>query len=764
MVNKYCDILFKYPKSILSIIIIITIGCAFLYSKLPVETSVESLIMEDDPDLIFYNTYKEQFGEDEFLVIAFSDPDLFTPSFLKLIQNLTEEFEAIEEVKEVTSLTNVENIIGSENDFVVEPLVEEVPDNPAAIEIIKQRALNNPLIKGNILSGDANTALFVIRTQTHPEDETYDARLINKIKQVIENKQKRFMPEKFHLAGWLVTDVNMSGYMNKDLARFMPLTYLFITGLLFFLLRNFWAVFLSIINVSICLLWTMAVLYMTGGAISPMTAILPPLIMALTVSDSIHIFTEFLKTDRSETELPLLMRKTIQHLSVPCFLTSFTTAVGFASLYISDIPPIRHFGLAAASGMMIEFFLSMSIIPIGICFLRNSKSLKKASSRHSTWIYRITSKIAQLIPKAKFFICGVSILLIALSIWGALNLKVETNLIEYFRKSSPVYQDAMFVDKNAGGVNTLEVSFQGKETDTFLMPKNLETMETVAQYLRNMPEIEQVTSINDFLKQMNKSFHNENPDYYKLPDSKNMTAQYLLLYGGDELYNFIDTEYRWARLSARVTEHSSTKLKVYIENLNEFIKENLNNSGLEIRITGKTYLVNKLVKSIVDSQVKSLSLAFLIIFGVLFIVFRSFSIGLISIIPNTLPILFNLGLMGIVGIPLNTATAIISAVAIGIAVDDTIHFLNQYQLERKKGSSINNACIASIEKKGVPIITTSLILIVAFGILVFSSFVPTAQFGFLSAVIMLFAIISDLLILPTVLLIRKGRPRGILSP
>lgn len=503
---------------------------------------------------------------------------------------------------------------------------------------------------------------------------------------------------------------------------------------------------------------------MTGGAISPMTAILPPLIMALTVSDSIHIFTEFLKTDRSETELPLLMRKTIQHLSVPCFLTSFTTAVGFASLYISDIPPIRHFGLAAASGMMIEFFLSMSIIPIGICFLRNSKSLKKASSRHSTWIYRITSKIAQLIPKAKFFICGVSILLIALSIWGALNLKVETNLIEYFRKSSPVYQDAMFVDKNAGGVNTLEVSFQGKETDTFLMPKNLETMETVAQYLRNMPEIEQVTSINDFLKQMNKSFHNENPDYYKLPDSKNMTAQYLLLYGGDELYNFIDTEYRWARLSARVTEHSSTKLKVYIENLNEFIKENLNNSGLEIRITGKTYLVNKLVKSIVDSQVKSLSLAFLIIFGVLFIVFRSFSIGLISIIPNTLPILFNLGLMGIVGIPLNTATAIISAVAIGIAVDDTIHFLNQYQLERKKGSSINNACIASMEKKGVPIITTSLILIVAFGILVFSSFVPTAQFGFLSAVIMLFAIISDLLILPTVLLLRKGRPRGILSP
>ncbi|MDL1967687.1 MAG: MMPL family transporter [Deltaproteobacteria bacterium] len=756
MINKYCDMLFKYPKSILSIIIIITIGCSFLYSKLPVETSVESLIMENDPDLLFYNAYKEQFGEDEFIVIAFSNPDLFTPYFLKFIQNLTEKLEAIEEVKEVISLTNVENIIGSENDFFVEPLFEEVPDDAAIIEIIKQKALNNPLINGNILSADANTSLFVIRTQSHPDDETYDARLIKKVEQVLENQQKKFRPEKFHLAGWLVTDVNMSGYMNKDMAKFMPLTYLFIIGLLFFLLRNFWAVFLSMINVSICLLWTMAVLYMTGGAMSPMTAILPPLIMALTVSDSVHIFTEFLKNDRSKTGLPLLMRKTIQHLSVPCFLTSLTTAAGFASLYVSDIPPIRHFGLAAAGGMMIEFFLSMTIIPIGIFFVRNSKSLKKTSRQQSRWIYRITSQIARLIPKAKFFICGISILLTVLSIWGALKIKVETNLIEYFRQSSPVYQDAMFVDKKAGGVNTLEISFQGKKTDTFLMPENLKFIEALSHYLRNMPEIEKVTSINDFLKQMNKSWHNENPDYYRLPDSKSMTAQYLLLYGGDDLYNFIDTEYRWARLTARVTEHSSRKLKVYIESLNEFIKENLNNSGLEIKITGKTYLVNKLVKSIVDSQIESLSLAFLIIFGVLFIVFRSFSIGLLSIIPNTLPILFNLGLMWIVGIPLNTATAIISAVAIGIAVDDTIHFLNQYQLEKKKGSSINKACIASIEKKGVPMITTSLILTGGFGILVLSSFVPTAQFGFLCSAIMLFALISDIVILPAIIMLKKS--------
>ena len=757
MVNKYCDILFKYPKSILSIIIIITIGCAFLYSKLPVETSVESLIMEDDPDLLFYNTFKEQFGEDEFLVVGFSEPRIFSPAYLRFIQKLTEQFENIEEVDDVVSLTNVEDIIGSEDDFVVEPLVKEVPDDPHSLETIKHRALTNPLIEGNLVSPDGKAALFVIRTRSHPDDETYDARLIRKVKEVLENRPDQFRHINFHLAGWLVTDVNMSGYMNKDLSTLMPLTYALIIGLLVFFLRNGWAVFLSILNVSVCLVCTMAVLYLTGGAVSPMTAILPPLIMALSVSDSVHIFTEFLRKDRSQAPLPQLMRETLKHLWVPCFLTSLTTAVGFASLSISRIPPIRHFGLAAAGGMMIEFCLSMSIIPIGIYFFRNFASLKQPSHLKAGSVQALVQKLAVFIPKAKVYVCAVSVLLIGLSVWGISKLNVETNLMEYFREKSEVYQDARFIDHELGGVNTLEVSFEAKERDAFLLPANLKVIEKIAQYLRERPEIGKVTSINDFLKEMNQSFHSEDPAYYDLPDSREMAAQYLLLYGGDELDNFMDTSYQWARLSARVTEHSSSRLKIYIEQLKDFIERDPGESDLQIRVTGKTYLVNKLVKNIVDSQVQSLSVAFLIIFGMLFIVFRSLSIGFISIIPNMLPIIFNLGFMGLAGIPLNTATAIISAVAIGIAVDDTIHFLNQYQNERQIGKSIRQATATAIETKGVPIMTTSLILIGGFGVLVVSSFVPTIQFGLLCSIIMLFAVVSDLAILPAVLLLKSTR-------
>ena len=756
MIDKYCNQIFRHPGLYLSIIILIAIGCALLYSRLPVETSVESLIMEDDPDLLFHNDFKEQFGEDEFLVAAFSDPDIFTPGFLRFIEQLTGQLEDIEEVREVVSLTNVENIIGSEDDFIVEPLIKEIPDDPSSIETIRRRALSNPLISGNIVSDDGGAAIFLIRTKSHPDDETYDSRLIKKVEHVLASVPDRFRHMKFHIAGWLVTDVNMSGYMNKDLSRFMPLTYLLMFLLLYLFLRNMWAVLLSILNVSVCLLCTMAVLYLTGGAVSPMTAILPPLIMALSVSDCIHIFTEFLKKDRSQGDLPRLMRETLRHLWVPCFLTSLTTAIGFASLYVSNIPPIRQFGLAAAGGMIIEFFLSISIIPIGIYFLRNSRSLKQSSCIKTGSLQSFVRKLSIFIPRARFCVLGFSILLAGLSIWGVSKLNVETNLMKYFREKSPVQQDFRFVDDRMGGVNTLEVSFQSEQPDAFLRPANLKAIERVAEYLRRQPEIGKVISINDFLKQMNRSFHNEDPFYYRLPDSREMAAQYLLLYGGDELGNFIDENYEWARLSARVTEHSSRELKVDIEQLRDFIRENLSDSDLKIRITGKTYLVNKLVKSIVDSQVKSLALAFLVIFGILFFVFRSFSLGLISVIPNTIPIILNLGLMGLAGIPLNTATAIISAVAIGIAVDDTIHFLNQYRNERQGGSPVRSAAIAAIENKGVPMITTSLILMAGFGILIVSNFVPTAQFGFLASMIMLFAVAGDIIILPAILML-KGK-------
>ncbi|MFP3982645.1 MAG: efflux RND transporter permease subunit [Desulfurivibrionaceae bacterium] len=754
--QKYIKFIFHYPRTLLALILIVSIGCGFLYSRLPVETSVESLIIEDDPDLHFYNKFKQEFGEDEFVVIGFKQEDLFSAPILRAIESLTEQLENIDEVKEVVSLTNVEHIQGTDSNFIVRPLIGDIPEDTEALESIKIQALANPLINQNIVFQKGKAAIFLLRTKAHSGDEAYDSRLLQKIKDVLAD-QKTMGKDSFHLASWVVTDVNMSGFMNEDMALFMPLTYLMIVILLLVFLRRVVPMIISIITVSFCLLWTMAALYLVGGAMSPMTSILSPLIMALAVSDSIHLFSDFLKQDRTNQPVTFVMQNTLKRLWAPCFLTSLTTAIGFASLSLSEIPPIRHFGLAAASGMLIEFVLTMSLIPVGIYFFRNSRSLKAPFKSPDSILDRSIARLGDAIPRIRYVVCILSFLMVIAAVIGATRVEVETDLINYFRQDTKVYKDARFVDRELGGVNTLEVSLQGKDVDSFLSPAKLKVMEKIVDYLGKQEAVTKIMSMTTFLKQMNKSFHNEDPDYFRIPDSRQMIAQYLFIYGGDEMFNFVNQDYNWARISARVTEHNSRQLQTLIRDLENFVHKQFPDTDLDIRVTGKTFLVNKLLDRIVESQISTLATAFVIIFLVLFVVFRSFKLGLLSLIPNSLPILFNLGVMGFMGIPLNTATAIIAAVAIGIAVDDTIHYLIQYQRERGGGKGVGEAALRAMRIKGVPICTTSLILVGGFGILVFSHFVPTVQFGFLSALIMIFALVSDILILPSILILGRKR-------
>ncbi|MEJ2201713.1 MAG: MMPL family transporter [Desulfuromonadaceae bacterium] len=303
-----------------------------------------------------------------------------------------------------------------------------------------------------------------------------------------------------------------------------------------------------------------------------------------------------------------------------------------------------------------------------------------------------------------------------------------------------------------GGVETIEVSFQGDEEDSLLEPEALAHIQQIENYLLRQPIVSQVTSIGNFFREMNKAFHQENESYYRLPESRLMAAQYLLLYDGDEIDNFIDEQRRWTRISARINEHNSSAVAQYIEALQGYLNQITAGTPYQARVTGKTLIAHKLIRYIFNSQVQSLALAFVLILLIMFGIFRSFKLGLLSMVPNVLPILFNFAVMGACGIPLNSATAIIAAVAIGIAVDDTIHFICAYQSRRSGKKSVTAAVQQAVIEKISPMTTTSLIMIGGFSVLLFASFVPTIQFGILIALTMLFALISDLLVLPGLLL------------
>ena len=752
LVDKNCQAIFKYPFVYLAALLLLTGIAGFYYVTLPTETSVESLIIENDPDLLFYEKFKEQFGEDEFLVVGIPTTDVFDPQVLQFIRQQTEKLEALNEIKEVVSLSNVDDFVGSESDFIVQPLIEQLPEDDVSKERLCQRAQANTLIRESLLNPESTATLFFIRPISRPDDPKYDERLVSKVEQIFKEIGPPWANYEYHLAGWLVTDVNLSRSMNRDMLTFMPLTYLLLISLVSFALRNRWAVILAITNVSICLIWTLALLNMIGGAMSPITSILPPLMMALAVSDSIHIFVAFLKYDRRRKSLQSVMRETVGKLALPCFLTSFTTAIGFLSLAVSDVPPISNFGIAAAGGMMAEFALSMTIIPLGLYFLRNKISLKQPSVAETSFFHSKLERFAEALPRYRNPLLLSSSALIIVSLILSAQIKVETNLLEYFKQSSPVRQASNFIDKQLGGVETFEISLSTEIDDYFLDPEALQIIEKIEKFLKQQQIVSSVTSVNDFFREMNKAFHSENIEWLKLPDSREMTAQYLLLYDGDDLDYLLDEQRRWVRISARITEHNSSKVAVYIDELQNYLNTLTSDSPIQAQVTGKTLIANKLIDFIISSQVQSLSLAFVLIFLLMLRIFRSWKLGLISVIPNMLPILLNFAVMGLCGVPLNSATAIIAAVAIGIAVDDTIHFICQYQQQRQAGYSTEASIQKAVVVKGTPIIMTSLIMTGGFGILLFGSFVPTIQFGILSALIMLFAVISDLIVLPALLL------------
>jgi predicted RND superfamily exporter protein len=328
-------------------------------------------------------------------------------------------------------------------------------------------------------------------------------------------------------------------------------------------------------------------------------------------------------------------------------------------------------------------------------------------------------------------------------------INIETNLIDYFKEGSEIKEDAIFFDKHLGGATTLEISIKSEQPDFFKNPENLQIIEEIDTFTSNFEYIKKSTSVNTFIKQMNQAFHNNQDDHYRLPMDRNLIAQYLLLYDGKEMSYLINEQFNWARISYKINEHRSSEIKVLIDRLNGYFTEQHADSGVTFEVTGKTSLVNKLVKSIVDSQISSLSFAILIIIGCLILFFKSVKLGLLSVIPNLFPIIINFGIMGFFNIPLNTATAIISAIAIGIAVDDTIHYLAHYQEKRASGVNKSDAALSAIKEKGTAIISTSLILTGAFAILCISNFVPTIHFGFLCSTIMISAILGDLAILPS---------------
>lgn len=770
VIDNVIDWTLNHARGVVITTIVITACCLPFLARIQMDNSIDAFFDKQSKSYIDFQHWKEQFGSDQVVIVAFRDRNIFTESNLSLIDRVTQRVELIKYVDEVTSLTSVNNVSGADNYFVVRKLIENIPSSEKGLAKIREEALSNPLYVKNLISSDGTATAIIVELKYNPALTSGDDKrtVIDGVNKILKEE----FPEgkDYYVSGLAAIETAHAVYMQKDLGTFMPLIFIAIILILILSFRSVAGVVLPLFAITVSFVWTLAFLYLTGFSINNITTIIPPIILAIAVADSIHFMAEcvqkrvYLKFV-SEKKTDKIISDNIKDLLLPCILTTVTTAIGFFSLTISRIPPIRELGVVVGVGVFFAFLVTFTFLPALTKLSRflTKKTGKRKAVSGSIENYPLLEKTLYRLGKfnqrnTRLVLIGTGILVI-FAAWGMTRINVETSILELFKKDSQIYRATTFIEDNLSGVHFVNISIKNDAEKYFYGPEVLKKIDDIQRFLDTIPEVDKTMSVVDFLKEINQSFHNEDPAYYRVPESRQLIAQYVLLYDADDLADYVDDLWRWTTIRIRLNEHSTAKLAAVMDQISQYA-ENSFAGGAQVDIVGQTVLEVETNNAVTDGQIKSLILAMVFIFGMFFFVFKSFPVGIVGIIPNALPLLVNFGIMGWSGVRLNSATSMISAIAIGIIVDDSIHFLHSYQASIRRHRDYYKAMYHALSEKGRPIVLTSLILFCGFGVVAFSEFGPSFYFGILSSILMLNALWSDLIILPCVLMWLRPRFRG----
>jgi hypothetical protein len=744
----------KNGKVLLIILVLFTAFFSLRLGKIEMKEDEETFISKDNPVLKQYREFQKTFESNEGVIVAFETPDLFSAKELKYIENLQAKLENLTGVSEVNSLINADNINGFEDGMEINPIIDMSDLTADHIQRASEQVKDNPLYEGVFISKDHQVTALIIKLpgMFNGGCDSIQKVFYSQLTELIQTEEKN-TGRRLYVGGDIVTDASIENLMEKDLSLLFPLSLILSAFILFFFYRKLMTTIVPLIPVLAAIVWVLGLKGWTGVPMTPISITLFPLIMVIGLANSIHIINHYKRIRPFESDNSVAITKTLESVLKPCFLAAFTTAVGFASLSISDVVGIKQMGLFAAFGIMSAFFISIVIIPFA---LRYTKAFNKSTRRESksNFLTPVIASIDRLNHKYPLRIALIFAALAIVMLVFIPKIKVEGSMASFARENTRLRQDINYLDEHLSGINAYELILKGKE-NSFKDPEILKKMDFVVNQLSKSPEVLKTFSVADMVKTINKALHSDSSAYYSIPFREPEIAQYLFLYeisGGEELNNFVNVDYSVARITIRTIQMHDNDQKAFIKKLNQLSSKTF--PELKIETTGSGILMNHINENLISTQIESILTALGIILLLMFVMF-GFKGGLLSILPNLLPILFFMGLMGIFGIDLNMATSIIASVTIGIVVDDTIHFFFGYKKEMKLLNKPAVAITNTIQKVGAALCITSLILTMGFGIMVFSSSKFIGDFGIMSASAIAAALFADLFISPIVLLKSK---------
>ncbi len=722
-----------HPYPILAIVLFVTLFFGWKLPNLRFETSVYDLTLEDLPETIRYQEFKKEFGSEEIILVVIGTQYVFEPATFQQIERLSDELSRLEGVKRVISLP----VIKKDMDVTDKWSLSEFEKIIAPVD----------LLQSNLISEDKSRTVITLIL----EDIKTRSNVIDSVEKIIAKKKNDFS---IYQIGMPVVFEALAEYTQKDFLGLPPITFLVIGIVLFCMFHNIRGVLLPISSVLLCLIWTFGLMAWMDIALSMLTMIVPIFLIAVGTAYCIYIVTEYLADNRSKSSSSAVLQ-CFSTITLPTSLAVFTTGAGLCSLLVNKIYAVKEFAFFSCFGMLSCLIIMFTFLPALMAILPLSEKGSEKSILKGTLLVRILSKIIQLNLDYQRFSLPVILVIVIFGVWGIYYIKIETNPVEYFKRDTPVSQRFHDIYKDMAGSFPINVILDSNQADYFEAPENIAKISRLQGFLDTLSGIDKTISFADYLKLVNYSCNQNQKRFYTLPEEtfevRMLINKYKSMLGEDMLRQFITKDFSKANIHLRTHLSNSSDILRAKEIILKYLQQNFS-KDFDFDVTGIGIIISQSSNHITKEQIKSISLVLVFVLGIMFLIFLSGKVSLIAIVPNCFPIIINFGIMGWLGIELSMVTCLIASIAIGLAVDDTIHYLVTYSHEIKKDLNRNRALHATVRHVGKPIIFTTLAISLGFSILVFSHFRPTAIFGLMMVINMFAALIGDLLILPSLML------------
>ena len=762
MSHALAAVLYRWRRALCTLIIAGAVLLAPRANITNIDNDLTAWFATSDPIYQEYERFRAEFGGTRTLIVAVEAPSrerLFSDEAFGFLTQITGDIERLPAVERVSSLataTVVDAIPpdtpGGDSTLDVRLLTDDLGTKPA--DEIGQRALDDELLSGDLVSDDGTVAAIIVFFDEARVDAVR-AEVIQRIRDAVA----RQLPGGFraHFNGSLEISETYNRITLENQAKFTPPILVFTMLALFAMFRSWRRTLLTMGAVLVSVIWTLGLYDLMGFNYNVLSSMIVPLTVVLAISDDVHILQHY-DEYRRQGSAEHAFKSTVAHLAAPIFGASGTTALGMASLATSNVVAVREFGLGAATGVMVDCVISLVLLPTLLGWLRPSAR----TAPQETWFKRPLIAVARFSTRRARVILVTAAAATIVSLAGLSRIHVDTNHVNFFSPSHPLGVSARVIDQKLSGIYTFQILLEGPP-ESLSQPDALARMQRLEEQLRTLPFVRKVTGLVDYVARIHRELNDvtDSNGPPAIPTDAALIAQELFVFsladaGRAELERLAASDFSKGQVTVKLASMSSDLVFEQVNTAERLAAEAFAGTAIETTVTGSGRLFSTLDHYLVVSQISSFATAFVTVFGVIFLVFRSWRFGALALVPNLFPVLAIFGVMGWLDISLNVATVMLASVALGVVDDDTIHFISRYRRETRAGASTDEAIVLATAHEGRAALTTALINSAAFGVLAMSAYKPTAWFGGLLALTMIVAFLAEVFILPATIKLLPG--------